>query len=98
MKAQKLEAEGAAAGLSRDLAEARSVLQAESDELELLKVGLGIICDDLQVLQAEGTNSLVAYAIDITAWVCYLEKEGFHLGIIQAFAIARLHYDVNMMA
>ena len=48
------------------------------------------------MLQAEGTSSLVAYAIDITAWVCYLEKEGFHLGIIQAFAIAHSHYDDNI--
>ena len=35
MKAQKLEAEGAAVRVARDLTKARSVLQAESDELEL---------------------------------------------------------------
>ena len=46
-KAQKLEAEGAAAGLARDLAVVRSVLQAESDELKLLKVGLSVVCDNL---------------------------------------------------
>jgi len=35
-----------------DLAEARSLLQVESDELDLLKVTLGVVCDDLQVVQA----------------------------------------------
>ena len=39
-----------------NLAEARSLLQAESDELELLKVALGVVCDDLQVVQAEETS------------------------------------------
>ena len=52
-----------------DLDEARSLLQAESDELDVLKVALGVICDDLQVVQVEGTNSLMACAVDITAWV-----------------------------
>ena len=47
MKAQKLEAEGAIAVLTRDLTETRSVLQAKSDKLELLKVGLSVVCDDL---------------------------------------------------
>ena len=73
-KAQKLEAEGATAGLARDLAEARSVLQVERDELKLLKVGLSVVCDDLRVVQAEGTSLLAARAIDITARVCQLEK------------------------
>ena len=66
----------------------------ESDELDLLKVGIGVVYDDLQVVQAEGTSSLVAHAVDITAWVHQLEKEAFHLGIIQAFTIAHSHFDV----
>ena len=81
MKAQKLEAEGAAAGLAMDLAEARSLLQVESDELDLLKVALGIVCDDLRVVQAEGTSSLVARAVDITARVHQLEKKALRSGI-----------------
>ena len=38
----------------------------------------------------------MARAVDIPARVCQLEKEAFRLGIIQAFAIARSHYDVNI--
>ena len=38
----------------------------------------------------------MARVIDITAWVHQLEKEAFRLGVIQAFAIARSHYDDNI--
>ena len=48
------------------------------------------------MVQAEGTSSLVARAVDMIVRVRQLEKEAFRLGIIQAFAIARSHYDVNI--
>ena len=68
----------------------------ESDELNLLKVALGVVSDDLQVVLAEGTSSLTAHAADIMARVCQLEKEALHTGIIQTFTIARSHYDDNI--
>ena len=40
----------------------------------------------------EGTSSLMARAVDITAWVHQLEREALRLGITQAFAITRSHY------
>jgi len=48
------------------------------------------------VVQAEGTSSLTTHAVDITAWVRQLEKEALRLGITQAFAIARSHYDESI--
>ena len=63
----------------------------ESDELNLLKVGLGIVYDDLQVVQAEGTSSLVARPADIMARVHQLEKEALRTGITQTFAVACSH-------
>ena len=48
------------------------------------------------MVQAEGTSSLAAHAVDITARVRQLEKEAFCLGIIQAFTIAHSHYDDNI--
>ena len=48
------------------------------------------------MVQAEGTSSLTARAIDIAAWVRQLEKEALCSGIIQAFAIACSHYDDNI--
>ena len=88
--------EGATTGLATDVVEARSLLQAESDELDILKVALSIVYDDLQVVQAEGTSSLAAYVIDIMARVRQLEKEALHTRITQTFAVARLHYDDNI--
>ena len=65
--AQKLEVESISIRLVMDLAEARRNLQAESDELGILSVALGVVCDDLEVVQLEGTSSLVACAVKITA-------------------------------
>ena len=79
-----------------DLALARSLLQTESDELDLLKVALGIVYDDLQVVQAEGASSIAARAAGIMAQVRQLEKEALRLGITQTFVVARSHYEDNI--
>ena len=52
-----------------DLAEVRRNLLAESNELSILSVALGVVYDDLEVVRSEGTSSLVARAIEITARV-----------------------------
>ena len=69
MTTQKLEAESISAGLATDLAETRRNLQAESDELSILSVALGVVCDNLEVVRSEGTSLLVAYAVEITTRV-----------------------------
>jgi len=79
-----------------DLTEARGLLQAESNELDILKVALSVVYDDLLVLQVKGTSSLMACAVDIMTWVCRLEKEALRLGITQAITIAHTHYDDNI--
>ena len=48
------------------------------------------------MVQAEGTSSLAARAVDITVWVHQLEKEALRSRITQAFTIARSHYDDNI--
>ena len=48
------------------------------------------------MVQAEGTSSLVARAVYITARVRQLEKEALPSGITQAFAIAHSHYDESI--
>ena len=52
-----------------------------------------VACDNLQVVQEEGTSSLTTRATGITAWVGQLEEDAFHAGITQAFVVARSHYD-----
>ena len=69
------------ARLGMELAEVRGILQAESDQRDLLRATIMVVCDDLQVEQGEGTSSLSTRATGITAWVGQLEESAFCLGI-----------------
>ena len=59
-----------------------------------------VVCDDLQVAQGEGTSSLTTRATSMPVQVGQLEENAFHVGITQAFAVARSHYDreINLVA
>ena len=89
---QRLEAEGISAELAVDLAEARRNLQAESDELGILRATLGVVCDDLEVVRSEGTSSLVACAVEIMAWVRQLKRNALRAKVNQSFVIAHSHF------
>ena len=68
--AQRLVAESVSAGLVTELAEAWRILQAKSDEHDLLRAAIRVVFDDLEVARPEGTSSIAASAaVDITAWV-----------------------------
>ena len=67
--ARRLDAEEVSAGLRADLAEARGLLQVESDEYDRLSSAVLVVYDNLQVAQEEGTSSLAARAAGITARV-----------------------------
>ena len=69
MTTQKLVAESVSTELAMDLVEARRNLLAKSDELGILSATLEVVYDDLEVVWSEGTSSLVARAIEITARV-----------------------------
>ena len=43
-------------------------------------------------MQSEGTSSLVAHAIEITAQVRQLERDALRAGVHQSLMIARSHY------
>ena len=55
-----------------------------------------MVCDDLEVVRSEGTSSLAARAIKITARVRQVERNTLRTGINQAFAIACSHYTDNI--
>ena len=61
-----------------------------------------MVFDDLEVARSEGTSSLAARAIGITAQVRQLKREALHAGITQAFVVACSHYadsiDLEMMS
>ena len=98
--ARRLEAESVSTGLGMELVEVQGILQAESDEHDLLHAAVGVVFKDLGVVRPKQTGSLVPRAIDITAWVRQLEKNAFHARITQAFVVARSHYDqeINLEA
>ena len=64
-----------------ELVEVKRNLQAESDELSILSAALRLVCDDLQVVRSEGTSSLVARAIEITAQVRQLKRNALRAGV-----------------
>ena len=49
MVAQRLEGESISAGLVMELAKVWGILQAESDEHDLLHAAIGVVFDDLEV-------------------------------------------------
>ena len=59
-----------------------------------------MVYDDLEVVQSEGTISLVARAIEIMAQVRQLERNALCAGVNQSFMIARSHYgdSINLEA
>ena len=69
MVTQRLEAESISTRLGKELAEVRGILQAKSDEHDLLCTAVGVVFDDMGVAQPEETNSLAARAAGITARV-----------------------------
>ena len=83
-----------------DLAEVRRNLQAKSNELGILSAALRVVCDDLEVVRLEGTSSLVARAVEITAQVRQLERSALRDGVNQSFMIAHSHYgdSINLEA
>ena len=76
-----------------ELTEMQGILLAESDEHDLLHATVGVVFYDLGVAWPKGTSSLAASTtVDITARVRHHEEDAFHVGITQAFAVARSHY------
>jgi len=55
-----------------------------------------VVCDDLDVVQSEGTSSLAAHVVDITSQARQLEREALRAGINRAFTIAHSHYGDNI--
>ena len=51
-----------------------------------------MVYDDLEVVRSEGTSSLMARAVEITARVHQLERSALHAGVNQSFMIAHSHY------
>jgi hypothetical protein len=79
-------------GLEKELAEAKKNLQTEGDELGILSAAIRVVCDDLNVIQSEGTSSLAVHVVQITDWARQLERNALHAGINRPFVIAHSYY------
>ena len=90
---RRLDDKSVSAGLVKELAKVRGILQIKRDEHDLLQVAIGVVIDALRVMQLVETSSLAVRTAGITARVGQLEEDAFHAGITQAFAVARSHYD-----
>jgi len=55
-----------------------------------------VVYDDLKVVQLEGTSSLVARTVEITAWVRQLKRNALRARVNQSFVIAHSHYRDNI--
>ena len=91
-----MEAKNISIGLAVDLVEVRRNLQAECDEFGILSAALGVVCDDLEVVRSEGTSSLAAHAVEITARVHRVKRNVLRTGVNQSFVIAHSHYGDNI--
>jgi hypothetical protein len=64
----------------------------EGDELGILSAAIGVVYDDLNVIQSEGTSSLAARVVQIMDRACQLERNAHHAGINRFFMIAHSYY------
>jgi len=71
-----------------DLTKVRRNLQAESDTLGILSATLRVVYNDLVVVRSEGTSSLMAHAIEITARVRQHERNALRARVKRSFTIA----------
>jgi len=90
---RRLDIENVVTRLEKELAKVRGILRVESDEHDLLQTAIDVVTDALEVAQPEGSRSLAARAMGITARVGQLEEDAFHARITQAFVVAHSHYD-----
>jgi hypothetical protein len=79
-------------GLETEIIETKKNLQMENDEHGLMRAAIGVVCDDLEVVQAEGTSLLAAHVIKITARAHALKRNALYAGVLRSFAIACPHY------
>ena len=55
-----------------------------------------MVCNNLEAVRSEGTSSLVAHAVEITARACQLERNALRARVNQSFVIAHSHYGDNI--
>ena len=76
-------------GLETELAEVKR-------NLSMLTAAVVVVCNDLNVTQAEGTSSFTTRVTRIIDQVSQLERDALCAGINRSFTIAHSHYGDNI--
>lgn len=85
--------------LVKELAKVKENLQKESDEHGILHATVRVVCDELEVVQAQESSSFTIHVTRITDQVGALVREAVLFGVHQAFAVTRSHYEnINLEA
>jgi hypothetical protein len=85
--------------LGKELAEVKENLQKESDEHGILRAAVGVVCNNLEAVQAQESSSLMIHVTHITDRAGALARETIYFGVHQAFTVARSHYEnINLEA
>nr|TKV93533.1 hypothetical protein SEVIR_9G232000v2 [Setaria viridis] len=85
--------------LEADLARLRDAANGEHVEHANLRDAIRIICEDLSVVQVEGTSTLAARVLGAYRRTCEIAREALHVGVMRAFGIFSSHYSsINFTA
>ncbi|XP_072151344.1 uncharacterized protein [Setaria viridis] len=76
-----------------ELARLREVLDAERTEHGALRDAVRVVCDDLSVVQGEGTSSLATRVLGTYRRAREIALEALHTGVRRAFGVFGSHYS-----
>ncbi|XP_012700009.1 uncharacterized protein LOC105914003 [Setaria italica] len=80
-------------GLEADLTQLRDATDSEHAELANLRDAVRIICEDLHVVQEEGTSTLVVRVLGMYRQALEITREALHVGVRWAFIVFGSHYS-----
>ncbi|XP_072151237.1 uncharacterized protein [Setaria viridis] len=80
-------------GLEGDLARLKDAIDAERAEHANLRDTVCIVCEDLSVVQEEGTSTLVARVLGTYQRAREIAQEALHVGVRRAFGVFGSHYS-----
>ena len=80
------------AGLDGELARLRAAAEEEHTELDNLRTAVGLVCEDLGVVQEQGTSSLATRVLGTYPRARELAREALHVGVKRAFGVFGSHY------
>ena len=79
--------------LAGELTRLREALDAERTEHSALRDVVRVVCDDLGVVQGEGTSSLATPVLGTYRRACKIALEALHTSVRRAFGVSGSNYS-----